>query len=149
MRKAKGAYVIPYSRTRGQTHPLVRFGLSADGWTIPAEAYVDSGAAYSIFLPDEANRLGITWRAGRLVYVQVASGSLIPVYLRRVRIMIGHFSFPATVGFPDRLGVGFNVLGRRDIFKRLSFTFNDHYGFLLVRDAREVEEGIKARLGLA
>jgi hypothetical protein len=62
--------------------------------------------------------------------------------------MIGHFSFPATVGFSDRLGVGFNVLGRRDIFRRLSFTFNDHYGFLLVRNAREVEESIKARLGL-
>jgi len=45
--------------------------------------------------------------------------------------------------------VGFNILGRRDIFKKLSFTFNDHYGFLLVRDAREVKEGIKARLGLA
>jgi len=70
------------SRTQGQTHPLVRFGLSADGWTIPVEAYVDSGAAYSIFLPDEAKRLGINWQAGRLVYVQVASGSLIPVYLR-------------------------------------------------------------------
>lgn len=147
MRK-KDPYIIRYRPVWGELGPLVRFGLSSNGQTVTVEAYADSGASYSIFHPIWSQRLGIPYPSGRRVFVRIGSGALIPLYLHRLRVMIGHFSFPATVGFSNQLGVGFNILGRRDLFKKLSFTFNDRYGFLLIRDAHEVEEPIKTRLGL-
>jgi len=42
------------------------------------EAYVDSGATYSVFTAQVANRLGLAYRTGRRVYVQVGDGSFIP-----------------------------------------------------------------------
>lgn len=43
--------------------------------------------------------------------------------------------FFAEIGFSDHIGVGFNLLGRKDVFNRLSFTFNDKHHLLFINDA--------------
>ena len=77
----KEVYLVRYRLHAGQLHPIVRFGLSYNGRTVTVDAYVDSGAAYSIFLPVWAERLGVPYRTGRLVRIIVGDGDSIPVYL--------------------------------------------------------------------
>ena len=149
MRKPKKMYIIKYWPFHGQLHPMLRFALGCNGQIATVEAYVDSGAAFSLFSPNEAEKLGINYKSGRLRWVRGVGGVFVPIYLHRLRVIIGHFSFKATVGFSDRIGVGFNLLGRKDIFKRLSFTFNDRYNFLLITDAIDAPALVKARLGLS
>ena len=139
MRGPKKLYIIKYWPFHGKLHPMLRFALSCNGKTATVEAYVDSGAAFSLFSPNEAEKLSINYRSG---------GVFVPTYLHRLRIIIGHFSFKATVGFSDYIGVGFNLIGRKDIFNKLSFTFNDKYNFLLITDATDAPALVKVRLGL-
>ena len=138
-------YLAKYRLVRGQLHPILRFALSCNGRTTTVEAYVDSGETFSLFSPDEAKRLGIEYKSGRPTWVRGIGGTFVPVYLHTLCVLVGHFSFKATVGFSAHIGVGFNLLGRRDIFKRLSFTFNDKYNFLLIGYARDIPALVKAK----
>jgi hypothetical protein len=69
--------------------------------------------------------LGLRVEDGQLVYSVVGDGSLIPVYVHRLPVRIGPVALTATIGFSARLGVGFNLLGRQDIFTRFDVTFSD------------------------
>lgn len=131
---------------RGRLHPVLQFGLRYGTATVQATGYVDSGASFSIFRSDVADSLGLDFKRGRLVHLTVGDGGEIPVYLHRLHVPIGQYEFPATIGFPEKLGVGFNLLGRKDVFTRLSFTFNDRYQFLLIQDSRHVSPDILSRL---
>lgn len=140
------SYLVRYKPLRGGLHPIIRFGLRAGETVLEVTAYVDSGAAVSIFEPGCAERLGLDFRRGRRIHVMVGDGGTIPVYLHRVQVLLGQYTFAATVGFSDRLGVGFNLLGRRDLFSRLSFTFNDYHHFLLIQNARRVPKDLVSRV---
>jgi len=146
MNRQSRKYIVRYTQIDTRTYPLLRFGLSHSHRTATVEAYVDTGAAYSIFVPSVAKRLNLDYRSGRLTYARVGDGGLIPVYLHRLTVHIGHFSFQATVGFSDRLGVGFNLLGRQDIFKHLAFTFNDKHRFLIIADADDLPVELASKL---
>ena len=88
-------------------------------------AFVDSGATYSIFASKEAEGLGIEMKQGKRTMVVVGDGSYIPVYLFKIPVSIGDIEFIAEIGFFDRLGVGFNLLGRRDFFNVFKVCFSD------------------------
>ncbi len=88
-------------------------------------AYVDSGASLSILKVREARLLGLRLEDGELAYSVVGDGSLIPVYIHRLPVRIGSVVLTVRVGFSPRLGVGFNLLGRQDIFTRFDVTFSD------------------------
>jgi hypothetical protein len=60
--------------------------------------------------------------------VVVGDGSYIPVYLFRIPVSIGEIEFTAEIGFSERLGVGFNLLGRRDFFDIFRVCFSDTEG---------------------
>lgn len=62
---------------------------------------------------------------GHRIHSMVGDGSMIPVYIHRIAVLIGPFEFPAHIGFSNRLGVGFNLLGRQDVFTRFDVTFSD------------------------
>jgi hypothetical protein len=89
-------------------------------------AYVDSGAMFSIFHERTARRLGINIRDGRLQMIVVGDGGYIPTYLHDLKLRIGEFEITAPIGFSERLGVGFNLLGRKGIFDQFQVCFNDH-----------------------
>ena len=40
--------------------------------------------------------------------------------------IFGTYELIAPIGFSERLGVGFNILGRRGIFDEFQVCFNDH-----------------------
>jgi hypothetical protein len=116
---------FPYKAYRGFPCPIVSIGINGPlGW-IRAEAYVDTGAFVSIFTLNEAAGLGVDYCKGKETFVTVGDGGLIPVYLHRLPLQIGPIVFNASIGFSPRLGVGFNLLGRQDIFTRFDVTFRD------------------------
>lgn len=116
---------FPYKAYRGIPCPIVSVGIKGPlGW-IQAEAYVDSGAFLSIFSLNEAAGLGVDYRRGKETFVTVGDGGLIPVYVHNLPTQIGSVTFRAAIGFSPRLGVGFNLLGRQDIFAHFDVTFSD------------------------
>lgn len=89
-------------------------------------AFVDSGATFSIFSIDDARRIGLAWEKGRRQMIVVGDGSFIPTYFHDLSLQIGGHKIIAPIGFSERLGVGFNILGRTGIFDKFQVCFNDH-----------------------
>lgn len=112
---------FPYTLHKGYRMPIIPITiLSHKVWV-----FVDSGATFSILRIDEARRIGIDWESGRLQMIVVGDGSFIPTYFHDLSIQIGTWEVTAPVGFSERLGVGFNLLGRTGVFDRFEVCFND------------------------
>jgi Aspartyl protease. len=88
--------------------------------------FVDSGATFSILTVDEAERIGIDWQSGRRQMIVVGDGSYIPTFFHDLALQIGTSQITAPIGFSERLGVGFNLLGRTGVFDQFEICFNDH-----------------------
>ena len=87
--------------------------------------YVDSGATFSLVNAAEARDMGIDWESGRPQMIVVGDGSFIPTFIHNLPIQIGTSQITAPVGFSERLGVGFNLLGRTGVFDQFQVCFND------------------------
>ena len=117
---------FPYLRDASGHHaPIVYLQVwSANRW-LYLQAYVDSGAAWTIFHADVAQLLGLKPSARHRRYMALGNGSVIPVFLHRVRVRFAGAEFAIPVGFSDALKVGFNLLGRAGVFARFLMCFND------------------------
>jgi hypothetical protein len=51
--------------------------------------------------------------------------SFLPIYLHELEVQVGTDRFSAQVGFSEKLGVGFNLLGRAGIFERFKICFQE------------------------
>lgn len=118
--------VFPYRLFGGVLCPFIEFGIKGvSGEWVKADAYVDSGAFLSVFSIRDAERLGLRLTAGDLIYASGVDGKSIPVYVHRMPVQIGPHKFQAHMGFSEKLGSGFNLLGREDFFSRFDVTFSD------------------------
>lgn len=114
-----------YIKLRGRYLPIIPLKVKGvDEWII-YDAFVDSGAGYSIFQSDIAEDLNLKLEDGKKEYVTIGDGSLIIVYTHRLEIQIGDEEFNAMIGFSRRLGIGFNIIGRKDIFERFKVCFDE------------------------
>ena len=91
--------------------------LKWSGMSLQSEAYLDSGAFYSIFKVDIAAELGMDLSRAKERMFVVADGSFIPAKIVKIPIEIGARRKIAEVAFSDRLNIGFNLLGRKDVFE--------------------------------
>jgi hypothetical protein len=121
MRIPNHSIKFPYKIYRNIPCPIITIRVS----DFEIDAYVDSGAFYSIFSPNEAEVIGIDYKQGKQGGAIVGDGNIIPVYFHILPISIGHISFKAKIGFSPKLGIGVNLLGRKDIFDRFLVTFDD------------------------
>lgn len=122
---------FPYLEvSRGTFAPIIDLEIWTGGRWVACEAYIDSGATYSIFHIDVAGLLGLTYRKGRKIFVKVGDGGLILVYLHKLPVRFADVKFNAMLGFSESLGVGFNLLGRVDFFDRFRICFNDKERFV-------------------
>ncbi len=112
---------FPYTLHKGFLMPIIPITILGHKIWV----YVDSGATYSILSIHEANRIGIDWKSGRVQMIVVGDGSFIPTYFHNLTIQIDQWECAAPVGFSERLGVGFNLLGRAGIFNQFKVCFND------------------------
>jgi hypothetical protein len=78
---------------------------------------------FSIFDAGTAEVLGLKLRAGRQQFAVVGDGGTIPFYLHPVTVQLGADWFRMEMGFSDRLGIGFNLMGL-DVFSRYRVTFD-------------------------
>ena len=117
--------VFPYKPATGRLLPMVLVGIFINGQWQAVEFYVDSGAYYTLLHAQFATDFGLDYRQGQRVFAQAGDGSLIPVYLHKLPMQIGAKRFEATVGFSDRLGVRFNLLGQQGVFERFKICFHE------------------------
>jgi len=110
-------HIYPYRSIRGITSPRIPVKIMKGGKIARIYAYVDSGATYSVFSDDEAEKLGIAMETGEERSLITGDGGSILIYLHEIGIEIGECKFNAVVGFSD--------LGRKDVFERLIFCFDD------------------------
>ncbi|HDN78898.1 MAG: hypothetical protein DRO11_07825 [Methanobacteriota archaeon] len=117
--------IYRYKRLGDIRVPIITLAIRYKERWFPVEAYVDSGATYSVFTAQVAERIGLAYREGSKVYVQVGDGGFIPVFLHNLEIQLGKHRFVAPVGFSDKLGVRFNLLGRVGIFNHFKVCFDE------------------------
>ena len=115
---------FPYLKLRGKVAPILPIELKGKEW-ISYDAYVDSGAGYSVFHSDVADDLEIRLEDGEKAYVTVGDGSQIIVYLHKIIVRFSGEEFEAMIGFSRHLGIGFNIIGRLDIFDRFKICFDE------------------------
>jgi predicted aspartyl protease len=108
-------------RHKGYFMPIVPVSIN----THKIWAFVDSGATFSIMTVGEAARIGIDWQSGRRQMIVVGDGSYIPTYIHDLPVQIGDVQIIVPIGFSERLGVGFNLLGRTGVFTHFEVCFND------------------------
>jgi len=122
--------VFRYKPIRQQLIPVITIGVKIGAIWYPIEVYVDSGSAYTVLHARIADGVGFNYQTVSPIYLQVGDGSFIPVYLHDLEVQIGAERFIAKVGFSEKLGVGFNLLGRADIFDRFRICFQESQGIL-------------------
>jgi len=115
---------FPYVKYNNRYLPIVPIEMKGKEDWVVFDAYVDSGAGYSIFHIDVAEILGIDIEKGRESFVVVGDGSKIKVYIHDIEVRLADKEFRAVIGFSYRLGIGFNVLGQEDIFDRFRICFD-------------------------
>ena len=112
---------FPYTFHKGYMMPIIPISiLNHRTWVL-----VDSGATFTILNINDARRIGIDWEQGKQQMIVVGDGSFIPTYFHDLSIKIGEWQINAPIGFSERLGVGFNLLGRAGIFTEFQVCFND------------------------
>ena len=115
--------VFRYKSVQGRLAPLITVGLKLQETWYPITTYVDSGAAYTLLHTAIAQGAGFNYRTGHRTTVQVGDGGFIPVYMHDLELHIGPERFLARVGFSERLGVAFNLLGRDNVSRASRFAF--------------------------
>ncbi len=116
---------FPYSGFEGKYLPIVPIKLKGKEDWVEFKAFVDSGAGYSVFAFDIADILGIEAESGNKEYVKIGDGSFIEVFTFNLRVMVADKEFDAKIGFSRGLGVGFNIIGRQDIFHKFKVCFDE------------------------
>ncbi|MBI4999277.1 hypothetical protein HZB97_00715 [Candidatus Gottesmanbacteria bacterium] len=119
------SFSFPYITHKNYQIPSIPLELKLGNNWYKFMAYVDSGASYSIFSTRIIEQLGFPYKRGRLIHILVGDGNSIPVWLHQLTIKIGGYQFLAPIGFSNKLGVAFNLLGRAGIFNRFEITFSD------------------------
>ncbi|MBI4340905.1 MAG: hypothetical protein HY598_01325 [Candidatus Omnitrophica bacterium] len=124
---------FPYMKdAQGHYAPIVYLQVWTGNRWLYLQAYVDSGAAWSIFHSDVAQLLGMKLHTTRRHYMSLGNGSVLPIYHARIRVRFAGEELLVPAGFSDALRVGFNLLGRAGFFDRFSMTFNDRARLLSV-----------------
>ena len=128
-----GRVEFPYLKdAQGRYAPLVYLQAWTGNRWLYLQAYVDSGASWSVFHMDVAQLLGINLKRAKRRYVTLGNGSVLPIYLQRVKVRFAGAEFLVPAGFSDALRMGFNLMGRAGFFTRFAMSFNDRARVLTV-----------------
>ncbi len=114
-----------YRFYEGKFLPIIPVKLYGKQGEIQPLAYVDSGASYSLFHADVAEILGLSLEEGEPHEMVMGDGNALTVYVHRIPIAIAGKEFTAAIGFSKGIGIGFNIIGRKDIFDQFIICFNE------------------------
>jgi len=116
---------FPYTLYKGTYIPVIPVQLLHLGQWHEKWAFVDSGATYSIFNAKEALGMDIDLSSSVQRYIVVGDGGFIPASFVELPIRIGEVDLLVEVGFSEKLGIGFNLIGRKGIFEKFRVCFSD------------------------
>ena len=123
----------PYLKdAQGRYAPIVYLQVWSGNRWLYLQAYVDSGASWSVFHLDVAQLLGIKLTRSKRRYVTLGNGSVLPIYLQHIKVRFAGEEFLVPAGFSDALRMGFNLMGRAGFFDRFTMSFNDRARLLTV-----------------
>ncbi len=126
-----------YVNIRGKYLPIINLEIRGKEEWVEVRAFADTGASQSIFHSSFADVLKIDILKGKRIDVMVGDGSFIPVYFHKLDVKFAGKIFKANIGFSKRLGVEFNILGRKDFFDRFIFSFDDYHRVLKVTEIKK------------
>ena len=109
--------VFRYKQISQRYMPIIPIILYGPNTSIGVEAYVDSGASFSVFSFELAKELELNLKDGRNQYFIVGDGGSIPSKLVTIPVKIGTEKFLTEVAFSERLNIGFNLIGRKGVFE--------------------------------
>ena len=107
---------FPYVKFGTFYLPIVPVTIFGRASSFKTEAYVDSGAFFSIFRSEMLESLQLRMEHGIPKKFRAADGKLIQARLFRLPIQLGDIKIRALIAFSDELHVGFNLLGRQTVF---------------------------------
>lgn len=110
--------------------PIITLKISGKESWMDVEAYIDSGASFSIFSIERAEILGINYKKGKPIHLTVGDGGLIEVYIHKLKVELANKRFIAEIGFSKQLGVRFNLLGRKSFFDHFRICFDDLHRYV-------------------
>lgn len=111
--------------TLGRHAPIVYLQAWTGNRWLYLQAYVDSGASWSIFHMDVAELLGVKLARASKRYMVLGDGNALPIYIHRIKVRFAGAEFLVPAGFSEALHSGFNILGRAGFFDRFQVTFDD------------------------
>ena len=114
----------PYLEFEGKYLPVIPIRIKGKEW-VEFQAFVDSGASYSVFKASAADILGLDLDKGGREFVKIGDGSFIEVFTFKLVLSVAEKEFEAKIGFSRGLGAGFHIIGRQDIFERFKVCFDD------------------------
>lgn len=115
---------FPYREIEpGKYGPIVDLKLKRQKRFFCFEAFVDSGADFSIFDVHSAAILGLKYQKGVKIPVTVGDGDRITVYRHILPVTFAGQNFLAPICFSAALGSGFNLLGRAGFFQNFVSVF--------------------------
>jgi len=119
--------IFPYKLINKRHIPIIPIILYGSlDLKIKTEAYVDSGATFSIFSIDIAKSLMLNLTNAREQFFVVGDGSFIPAKVIKIPVQIGNEKIIADIAFSEKLNIGFNLLGRKGIFEHFDeIAFNE------------------------
>lgn len=125
--------IIPYKIFGDKSRlPFSRFQINGPKNSLIIEAFVDSGADLTICHAACMEDLGLPIKGGLSKKIQVGDGDEIHAQLFWLSVSFYGYLFKAPICFSERLGPGFNLLGRRGFFDRFRFCFDDKHARLSV-----------------
>lgn len=116
---------FPYTLYKSLPVPIIPVQIQNRGEWFELWAFVDTGATFSIFGAREAEGMGLDLSQALKRYIVVGYGSFIPASFVQLPMRIGEIELKVEVGFSGKLGVGFNLLGRKDVFNAFRVCFSD------------------------
>lgn len=123
--------IFSYKKVSASTYgPIIPVALRARARWVPFNAFVDSGADYSVFHSDVAALLGLNLFAGKKKIVTVGDGDEMVTWLHDIQVRFAGYVFVAAIAFSPGLGAGFNLIGRKTFFEKFQVCFNDRDRFL-------------------
>jgi len=114
-----------------QGYPLIEVTLIGPKEEIKMLALLDSGADYSLFSLEVAEKLGIKKERGKKIFLQGVIGEQFPGYLHKVPVQVGSMTFNCRIVFSK---VKTALLGRDNFFLPFLITFNEKYQKVSLRE---------------
>lgn len=119
------AIEFPYIFHRGFYVPIIPIKLRIGDRWLERWTFVDSGATFSLLHPKAVEKTGIDYQKGQHRLVIVGDGNLLDAYFFRIPVRIEQWEFTCEIGICESFKVGFNVLGRKDVFEQFRVCFSD------------------------